>query len=286
MPRRLTFVYSDRYRDSGSTVMRGFQLADIARSQLPSLSVSVRPLGHQLRHSSLFLTKGALKAATPHDLDALLRNGNRLLFDVVDEPPPSFTARYADTVVAASLTAYEEFSRTFPATRVALVNHHVDTRLRQPKAPVGAFRVGYFGERVNALLTASIEEQVDVVHIDTSRADTAWLGRIGEYSMHYAVRHTRELDHFKPFLKGFTAAHLGAPVLIQRNQEEAVRWLGPDYPYLIDDPVDESGVLAMLERARQDWGGRRWERAVDTMKGIRARTSPERIAQELAAAVL
>ena len=286
MPPRLTFVYAEQFRGSGSTVMRGFQLARIVRDNTSRLAVSVRPLDADHRRSVLFLTKGALKVATPAQLEQLARKGNRLLFDVVDEPPPPHTARFADTLIASSLTAFEEFSRDYPGTRVALVNHHVDPRIPGRSAAPSEFRVGYFGERVNAVLSDRIEQSVDVVHIDTSREDSAWLGRIGGYAMHYAVRRTRALDHFKPFLKGFTAAHVGAPVLIQRGQQEAVRWLGPDYPYLIDEPVTEDAVVHAIERARAEWRGPRWNRAVASMEGIRARTEPRRIAEEVAAAVL
>ncbi|MDN4598390.1 hypothetical protein [Leifsonia virtsii] len=282
--RRLVFLYAERFREAGSTVMRGFQLADIAREHLPRRRVSVRPLGSTARNSDVFLTKGAVNMATPEQLDLLVRSGNRLLFDPVDELPPWTTARFADVLVASSHTAFEHYSRAFPATRVALVDHHVDPRLPTSPAPPSRFRAGYFGERVNAVLTPRIEERVDVVAIDTSRHDDAWLSGLGRYSFHYAVRQQRALDHFKPFLKGFTAAHCGAPVLIQRDQEEAVRWLGADYPYLLDDTNEET-ILSALARAESEFGGPRWLRALSVMEGIRARTSPERIASELAAAI-
>lgn len=283
---RLVFLYAEPFRGAGSTVMRGFQLADLAREQLSRHSVHVRTLGATVRNSTVFLTKGALKLATPVQLDELVRRGNRLLFDPVDELPPGTTARFADVIVASSLTAFEEYGRSFPGTRVALVNHHVDPRLDTTQPPHDAFRAGYFGESVNAVLTPRIEETVDVIPIDTSREDAGWLGRVGDYSFHYAVRLNRELDHFKPFLKGFTAAHCGAPVLIQRDQQEAVRWLGGDYPYLIDAPVSEQQILDALTEAESDFGGPRWQRALATMAGIRARTTPQRIGEELAAAVL
>lgn len=280
----LVFVYAEQFKGAGSTVMRGFQLAQLAREGMRDRSVRVAPLGAKIRHSAVFLTKGALKAATPADLDALQRAGNRLLFDPVDETPPPTTARYADVLVASSFTAFDHYSRAFPATRVALVNHHVDPRLKPVGSRPAAFRVGYAGEVVNALLTPAIEQHVEVLPVDTSREDTAWLDRIRDYTMHYAVRRHRELDHFKPFLKGFTAAWCTAPILIQRDQQEAVRWLGEDYPYLVD-VADERGVLEALERAERDFLGPRWDRALGTMAAIRARTAPDRIVGELRAAL-
>src|SRR5689334_5278684 len=122
----LVFVYAEQFRGSGSTVMRGFQLAGLAREGMRARSVRVAPLGSKIRNSSVFLTKGALKVASPVQLETLARAGNRLLFDPVDEAPPPTTARYADVLVASSFTAFDHFSRAFSGTRVALVNHHVD----------------------------------------------------------------------------------------------------------------------------------------------------------------
>lgn len=286
MARNLSFVYVEQFRGAGSTVMRGFQLAEIAERHLGrGVRVNVRPLAPDFRRSTLFLTKGALKVATAPTLARLKARGNRLMFDVVDELPPDTTREFADVVVASSLTAFEAYSREFPRIPVALVNHHVDPRL--DAATVGArpdtFRLGYFGERENAVLTPRIEEVVEAVHIDTSKEDTGWLASIRDFSMHYAVRRTRLLDQYKPFLKGFTAAHAGAPILIQRSQEEAVRWLGADYPYLLDEPVSEDRILAAIAQARAEFGGARWREALDVMAGLRERTRPERIAAELSA---
>lgn len=283
---RLVFLYAEQYKGAGSTVMRGFQLANLARHALRRHSVRIRALGTRTANATVFLTKGALRVATPTQLDDLLHRGNRLLFDPVDEVPPGTTARFADVLIASSLTAFEEYGRRFPGTRVALLNHHVDPRIDMTPVHHSTFRAGYFGERVNAELTDRIEEKLDVVPIDTSRHDSAWLSSIRDYSFHYAVRRHRELDHYKPFLKGFTAAHCGAPVLIQRDQQEAVRWLGDDYPYLVDAPATEEQVLDALARAKADFGGPRWRLAESTMAGIRARTSVQRIGEELAAAVL
>lgn len=284
MPHNLSFVYVEQFRGSGSTIMRGFQLADIARRHLgPRIRVTVRPLVPNFRRSTLFLTKGALKVATTETLARLKRRGNRLLFDVVDELPPETTREFADAIVASSLTAFEAYAREFPQIPVALVNHHVDPRLEAATAGPrpDEFRIGYFGERENAVLTPRIEETVEVVHIDTSSEDTKWLASIPHFSMHYAVRRIRLLDQYKPFLKGFTAAHAGAPILIQRSQEEAVRWLGLDYPYLIDEPVSEATIIRAIEEAASEFGGTRWGEALDVMAGLRERTRPERIAAEL-----
>lgn len=281
--RRVYFVYAEEHKHAGSTIMRGTQLATIAKHSLGfDTHVRVAPLTDDFRNGMLFLTKGALKAASDERLASLKEHGNRLYFDVVDEHPPPTTNSFADVLVCASITAFADLSREFPHVEAALLNHHVDPRVQGLAfTERNKFRAGYFGETVNALLTPRIEEAVDVTPIDTSREDSAWIKRLPDYSAHYAVRRTRELDRHKPFLKGFTAAHCNANILIQRSETEAVTWLGDDYPYLIDDPVTESHVLEALEQARDSYGSKQWLAGLDTMAGIRDRTSRERIGSEL-----
>lgn len=283
------FVYAPVFAGSGSTVMRGQQLSQIAQQALGRRArVSYSPLDAPFRRSTLFLTKGALRAASAERLAELKAAGNRLLFDVVDEAPPP-TSGFADALVAASLTAFVDLQRNHPTREVVLVNHHVDPRLTRAAAGerrTDRLRAGYFGELVNAVLTPRIEQIVAPVLVDTSTQDGGWLDRIAEFNLHYAVRRFRGADLHKPFLKGFTAAHAGCNILIQRSQAEALLWLGDDYPYLIDGEPDEEAIVGALERLRDDFGSAEWNRGLDIMRGIRERTSAARIGREIARALL
>ena len=285
--RPVHFVYAEQYRYSGSTVMRGEQLSRLAVAALPDRTVRYTALGTDIRNSVVFLTKGALKAMTMPLLERLKSNNNVLLFDLVDETPPPITQDYADVIVAASYSAFLEHSRLYPHIRVALVNHHVDPRVAGTgqTPPQDRLRAAYFGEQINTVLSPGIEEEVDVVHIDTSRESSAWIDRLGEYNLHYAVRATRELDHFKPFLKGFTAAHCGANILIQDSQAEALHWLGSDYPFLLRGQVTNDSVLASLAHLRDSFGGELWNEGLSRMRDVKDRTTPARIGAELRAAV-
>jgi glutathione S-transferase len=286
--RTVHFVYAERFKHSGSTVMRGGQLCGIAGEALgDSANVSYTPLDATMRNATLFLTKGALMTATPERLQELKSAGNRLLFDVVDEVPPPTTRGYADLIVAASITGFVDLQRDHPSIEVVLVNHHVDPRLAGLPAsrPQDRLRAGYFGELVNAVLTPAIEQLVTPVLVDTSSQSDGWLARLPEFNLHYAVRLTRGADHHKPFLKGFTAAHSGSNILIQRSQGEAVLWLGEDYPYLLDDEPTPADILTALNRLRDDFGSPEWMRGLDVMRDIRARTLEARIGAEVARAL-
>lgn len=286
--RPLRFVVSTRWRNTGSTVMRGDQLAMIARQHHVAPRVDVVDEHAVLRSTGadLFLTKNALKALDRAALEKLGRR-NRLLFDVVDENPPVQTYDLADALVAASVQAFTELSLDYPTSRVVLVNHHVDPRIDALgiDPPRDRVRIGYFGESLNVELPASLTDDVELVAVDTSsQSSLGWLGRLRDKNVHYAVRRRGEADLHKPFLKGFVAAHVGAPVLIQRSEIEASYWLGPDYPFWVEDG-SEAAILSAVDTVREAFGGPTWREALDRMAEIRHRTRPERIAAELAAAV-
>lgn len=263
--------------------MRGDQLAAIAKSSSPDRTITLAPSTARFRNSTLFLTKGALKELDEAKLSQLKKRGNRLLFDVVDEVPPPTTTGFADVLIASSLTAFSQFQRDFPGVDVSLVNHHVDPRISRSRTapPTDQLRTAYFGELVNAILTDGIREQVTTFHVDTSRESSDWIPEVPHFNFHYAVRLRRGLDKFKPFLKGFTAAHTSSNMLIQSDQVEAVAWLGDDYPYLLWAEPTEANILAALQEAKESFGSPEWFAGLKVMADIRERTSEVRIGHEI-----
>lgn len=286
-PRPVSFVYAPAFAGSGTSVMRGRQLAELAGdTALSERGVAFRPLGERFRGSDLFLTKGVLKTADDALLRRWKRGGNRLFLDPVDEGLTPGQVEAADVVVAASRSAFDAYRRAWPGADVRLLHHHVDPRVELAAAsaePVPGFRAGYFGELVNTVDTPAIRGHVDFVSVDTSREDDAWIARTPHYSVHYAIRQRRALDNHKPFLKGFTAAACRAVVLIQRSEEEPQRWLPPDYPYWLEGEATEANILNALEMIRSDVDSPRWREAHGVMQEMAALTSTRAIAGDLLA---
>jgi hypothetical protein len=279
--KQVYFVYSKNFRYSGSTVMRGQQLADIAEAALGGeTEVSFAPISRFFKNSSLFLTKGALAVLPASQLESWKRRGNKLFLDPVDGPLTADLAALADAIVAASKTAYDAYTKAHPTKRVILVNHHVDPRLRRGRRPV-AFRAGYFGELVNTIITPAIEQLVSFVLVDTSRQDDSWLMQVPKYSFHYAIRHPQNFDSHKPFIKGFTAAYYDANLLIQASQKEAAYWLGRDYPYLLKGEPTEERILEALTHARESFDSAEWRLGLERMRAIRQQVSPQAIGRQL-----
>lgn len=263
--------------------MRGYQLSRIINSFYGrDYRIYYRPLSTSFRNSTLFLTKGAVTDITVEQISRLTDNNNRVYIDPVDNPIDLDKAKLATGVIAASLEAYETYNKL--GLPVHLVNHHVDIRLPRNPEPHTTMHCGYFGELVNTVITDKISEMVDFVHVDTGKQSNNWLLKPRLYNMHYAVRSDNVLA-FKPFLKGFTAAACNANVIIQRDQKEAVMWLGKDYPYLLKANSTEAEIIDMLKYAQKTYGGPVWEKALKRMEQIRKATTNETIAKEFIAAI-
>jgi hypothetical protein len=88
------------------------------------------------------------------------------------------------------------------------------------------------------------------------------------------------VDGFKPFLKGFIAAHCGAVLVVSASDREATSYLGEDYPFRfsIEDGDDARAALAEVKRG---YLSAAWGRALETVRAVRERSSPGWIRQEL-----
>lgn len=285
-PRPVRFVFAPEYAHTGSTVMRGSQLAQIATAtSLASRSVSLDPRTADFRRSDLFLTKGVLKTVDSDTLTRWRRRGNRLFADPVDEEIADEIADSVDVVVAASRTAFDDYRDRWPQTEVAIVDHHVDPRVRVAMArsqkTLDRPRMGYFGERINTIRSKRIARYVDFVQVSTARVDDVWFDRLPDYNVHYGIRRARALDHHKPFLKGFTAAACQSLILIQDDQPEARRWLPSDYPFWLRGSVTEPTILRSISTALSAYGSAAWNQGLEMMREVEHRTSPTAIGAQL-----
>lgn len=280
--KNITFVYAKRFQFAGSTVMRGQQLYELAKSTLPKYKIAYAPSDIQFKNSTLFLSKGVINTLGPSQFDQLKKDGNKLIFDIVDGVLPDYTRDFVDTIVAASQSAYLEYMRDYPDIRIVKVDHHVDPRVRRLKPQkTNKIKIGYFGEPTNTIISPKISKYVDFVHIDTSKQEVDWLKKVPLYNMHYAVRAKTPAGRHKPFLKGFTAAYCDSNIIIQRSNAEAVYWLGDDYPYLFDDPVDESNIIEHILYAMKSYNSADWHRGLDAMARLRNNVSDITISKQL-----
>jgi hypothetical protein len=258
--------------------MRGRQLMQLFEVAPGAGTFSIAWSSHtDVRGSFVVLTKSALLALSADDLSGLRARGNFLIADFVDAKVRPELIAYCHALLASSRRQYHYFLslRACPAFHVT---HHVDLRILR-STPVSATpRIAYFGSLLNAVSSRAIRRQVDFIEIRDS-GDLAWAAMLTRYPVHYAVRREQPFDGFKPFLKGFVAAHVGA-VVLTRDDDESRFHLGTDYPYYVASgaPRDVKAAIRLIDST---YGGPLWRLATARMRALAERTTTQVVIDEI-----
>ncbi|MCR9275816.1 MULTISPECIES: hypothetical protein [Mameliella] len=299
-PTRLYFVYWEPTATVGSTVMRAFQLSEIVnRFCGDEIEARLMPLprrkykGHRHlwaatrpRDAIYFVSKAALRRLTPPLAALLRRRARSLWYDHVDEPMESLNRIGADVHICCSVHQHDLLSRQLNQDpeftgQARLILHNTDLRL-EGRAPAqqDSFAALYLGDPVNSAIPPQLQPEIAVESVKTTAEFDAALDRVSRFNLHFNHRADRggHSSSIKPFVKGFTAAALGANILTQRSTTDAEHFLGADYPYYSEGP---GGVEAAFARARDGFGGPEWREARDRMRCMRDQTRPERIAAQV-----
>ncbi|MGI9395652.1 MAG: hypothetical protein ACR2OY_13460 [Boseongicola sp.] len=309
---RVIFAYREGHRNSGAKIMRVDQLSAMARSHLgrrwefetlalprPGQRKRQRALTEVVRGAVVIFLKRAFDVI---DLDIQWewRDAVRALaVDYVDAETSPWPKIPIDVHVAASgalqrhllarLDEHPELARS-AETRLMRLDHHADPSLDGfwPDRPHDSLRLFYFGRPKNRTLPKSLEGRV--VHPDYTGLgiDDQHRSVLAAANMHYAVREMSPPDErraFKPFTKGFTAAYCGAHILVNRQADDAEAYLGPDYPFLIDD-CSEDAIAAGMDTAQSMVGTPKWKDSLSVMEDIRASVEPLIIMTQLEAILI
>lgn len=285
--RDVVFLISEKFRNFGSSLLRGEQLCRICEAAFPDKGIRFRvehvPQG--ISDCIVVLSKMVALTIDARTLSDLRSRGNTLYADYLDGVVPASTARLLDGFIASSRAQSSHLKARFPGQRVVHVTHHVDLDIPDIEVAEGGFRCAYFGDLGNALYQRRLRTKLDF-H-STSGPKPAWIEKLRLYNCHYALRsrwytpwNRRYWAGFKPFTKGFIAAHVGAVILVSRQDTEALGYLGTDYPFVCD-ATSLSSVLDALDAVQQSLGTARWHAAVAAMRSLKAATGLPRVKAEL-----
>ena len=290
MRRNIIFVGHPEKWNSGSSYLRSRQLGLLAAAspEFAGLNVSIAS-DLEGGDSIQILNKYALQHFTPEELIASVRRNNRLIADPLDgvfEPP---LLELFDGVVAASFLQLDHY-RSSLSKPVAYVGHHVDQRIKpfhQADHRNSTFSIGYFGELAHACFIQDLSECISFHPVDTLSSDeTGWMDRLRDHQAHYAVRAPVTEPYFKPFTKGFIAAHCLSPVLVDQRDDEARRFLPDSYPYFTrtESPGD---IRTTIKRMASDFEANSmdWILALASMQRVREQSEPGLIVRQLHSAI-
>lgn len=286
--RDVVFLVGEKFRTFGSSLLRGEQLCRICTAAFPDrgtrFRVAYEPQG--ISGAVVVLSKMMALTAGAGALRELRARGNTLYADYLDGQVPAATAPLLDGFIASSRAQENHLRARFPRQRVVHVTHHVDLDIPAIEVPQDRFRCAYFGDPGNARYARQIRARLDF-H-STSGAKQEWIEKLRLYNCHYALRsrwytpwNLRYWAGFKPFTKGFIAAHVGAVILVGRHDAEAIGYLGAGYPFICDTSSLAS-VTAALDAAERSFGSETWQAAVAAMRALKAASGLPQVEADLA----
>lgn len=279
--RPLIFVKRNRgSRFFASEIMRTEELAHIVkRFGGWSAGARVLELGltTEIRDSVVWLNKRVIEHVSEAQLQDLRARNNLVVSDYVDGPPRTDIDYLFDFHVASSVMQFQSFTRSHGSRKAWLVTHHVSNFPRFTDEFRKGFRIAYFGERSNAPHLGELPERIEVFSTKNGESyghlDNLW-------PAHYIFRYTRAGEGFKPFTKGFFAAHSGSVALDAEDNEEALWYLGHDYPFLAKSSRYED-VVNTIEFAKSEYGTSVWKHALEIMREVRHRSDEKQIYREI-----
>jgi hypothetical protein len=282
----VAFLYAEEYARSATTFLRGRQLSELVAERCGDrFEVSYTSDAAALRDRVVIVTKGALEVL-PAAAIARIARANIAAIGCWDDLLPE-----ADKVAAtsASMTVAHrqtvDFGRLYPATPVFHVTHHVNREIRPGTPPADRLRTGYFGFLRNTYRPESLARMVDLIGISTSQVEMSWIDALPRYNAHWVVRRrAKAWDGWKPFLKGFVAARCGAVVVAGRGDDDALQYLGDDYPFFVGG-TDPDTLEYDMARIAAAFGGPEWELAQAIMAQVGARSTDAVVAAEFRAMV-
>lgn len=294
----LHFVCTARKLSTGSTFMRANQMRDalamFCNGQIDARLVTMpeRRDGFAAqerwalslpRNSVYFFPKTSVRALTSAAARILRLRSRGLLFDHVDEVPAKLRLDLADRHICCSYAQLARFRAMGPgiADKARLVLHATDLRLQGVRpAQQDRFAPVYLGDPANTEIPATLQDQIAVLPARDRTEFASQIAHLPDYNLHFAARAFRagQEGAAKPFLKGFTAAQVGATILLPRDVEDAVHFLGADYPYFYDTTA---GPDAAFQQAQQDFGGPIWQEARARLRDTADQSRPETVAAQL-----
>ena len=285
----ITFTYRAGTAGMGNSLLRGFQVADMLVTLGAPVPVRVQALENLYRAGpqkhTIIALKTAVRMKSLPILKKFVRSRNTLLFDVIDGLVPPTIGELATGFICGSVTEFQ--TRVSRGAQAILSLQSPDQRTPLFDFTRRDFRTVYYGLAENALHLDQLDNVTAVDFVDmpphgSSDPLPKVFDDLGAYSHHYSVRAWNDRDGFKPMMKGFFAARLGAIAIASSEDEESRLILGPDYPYLSASSALPD-VQDTIEFARQTQLGPEWERAVSTMTRLREMSCPVATAKSLIA---
>ena len=300
---KVVFVYRKGAAGKGSKIMRCDQLAAICDAHgsgryeystlmVPPLrSVSqMQDLVNQCRDAVVILLKGAAHNFQPDGMEALSKSARGIAIDYVDGSVADCYSPFAGLHIASSYRGFVLLTNMLRANKdpalLWMVHHHADPRFGLVSVDTQSeLRAAYLGRLNNTYIPELLQDKIAVPEYGKDSDFEKVVQHMRGYNLHYCVRNIgygfrAGRAAAKPFTKGINAAVLGANVITTADSDDAVTYLGEDYPYLSPSQSD-ADIFETYLYAEESFGSDTWRNALARMAGVRAMTKPAAVARQL-----
>lgn len=310
-PREIVFAYRKSQTKYGSTVMRTHQLCAQISPHLPTgwrATTSAMPSPKfpwlqiiwarcQREGSFVFINKNSLRKILPETLLNLRRKHCKIGFDYVDSDLRKVATFKPDVHIVSSLAAKRAIERerndaiqkgNSVTGVIRLLHHNVDSHaLAAPAVPQDQLRCIYFGQPAKTKIPDLLKNNISILDATTvGLAKNAWQ-QMSQFNFHYCIsspanawKTSLEDVVHRPFTKGFTAAALGASLIVNSDVDDISELLGGDYPFLVEGHED-ANIIAVMSRATDAFGGQEWRHALASVADMKQLFQPAALAKSL-----
>lgn len=274
------FLFDQKMQNGSMPMALDRRFVDILNHRTPE-NISVRVSSHtgSVNGGLVIVTGGMIGRLSEADMREIRRAGAVVAVDFLDAKLNDIDFENFDLVIAASMGGYLHCSKKYDLP-IFHMTHYSPTGMVAGNLPNDCLRLACFGEKSDVFGSDYLSRVVDFFSLSAEDLDTPWRHRLSEYNGHFALtKRGRDMGRFLPFTKGFLAAECGAAIFCSREDGDAIFYLGDDYPYFINATEPKDVEYQILSHS-EGFGGADWHRAMHRMASVRARSSPDFIAQE------
>ena len=247
----------------------------------------------RITDSVIVLSKWALRTEMRKRIQQAKTRNNVVLADYVDGVHMPSIDVHIDGFICSSYT--ELMAMRERQQNAWLVPHAIDDRwydfFGHERERTLTFHCGYHGAQNNCLFPIELQKSGDLGLLTDVEvyASEPWRDDLRHWAnsmnVHFIARPSEQISvhRFKPFNKGFLAAHLGAFIIGARYDNENSYWLGDDYPWMVEDE-SLSAARDAIRRCRQDFEAGNVEKAQLVMARLRRQSCPVQNASDYLAA--
>jgi hypothetical protein len=263
----------------GTAIMRGIQVCNFLKTKGYDCDVLENNDERLLieKHSIIVF----IKHVNFNIIERLKENNNILIHDVLDQGSISNAyyygkpyKKYGNSLLDMLIVNNNEYENTkikdLPKT---IIHHHWDSRIAE-NINRDFLSLCYLGDPKNIRNNLDYSKIEKLKCIFSFRFDRI---RYREHNCHLSIwKENTQRYNYGPCTKVSTASATMSNIILTRNPSH-LEILDSSYPYYTDSNIDS--VLKTIEKAKLDYGTKRWKEGINMIREVKERTALENISK-------